>query len=117
MRIPSRLRFIKAFSDRILPATLCIFALAIISQGTDQFRFKTWNTENGLPQNSVQAIAQTPDGYLWIATRDGLARFDGIRFKVFQKSNTPELPTNRLWFMFVDDYGRLCKHISTYRPD
>src|SRR6187455_2992014 len=80
-------------------------ALSAISQTPS--RFKTWDTENGLPQNSVQAIAQTPDGYLWIATRDGLARFDGIRFKIFQKSNTPELPTNRLFDLFADDYGRL----------
>jgi len=55
----------------------------------------------------VQAIAQTPDGYLWLATRDGLARFDGIRFKVFQKSNTPELPTNRLGWVTTDEVGRL----------
>jgi hypothetical protein len=102
-----RISFIEPFPKRILPAAIFVCVLASITLGTDQIRFKTWNTENGLPQNSVQAIAQTPDGYLWIATRDGLARFDGIRFKVFQKSNTPELPTNRLWFMFVDDYGRL----------
>jgi signal transduction histidine kinase/ligand-binding sensor domain-containing protein len=70
-------------------------------------RFRTWNTENGLPQNSVQAIAQTPDGYLWLATRDGLARFDGLKFKIFQKSNTPELPTNRLAWLAADDLGRL----------
>jgi ligand-binding sensor domain-containing protein len=70
-------------------------------------RFKTWNTENGLPQNSIQAIAETPDGYLWLATRDGVAQFDGLRFKVFQKSNTPELPTNRLGWVTTDDAGRL----------
>ncbi|HUC84744.1 MAG TPA: two-component regulator propeller domain-containing protein [Candidatus Acidoferrales bacterium] len=44
---------------------------------------RSWGTEAGLPQNSVNAIVQSQDGYLWLATRDGLARFDGIRFKVF----------------------------------
>ncbi|MGA2246763.1 MAG: two-component regulator propeller domain-containing protein [Verrucomicrobiota bacterium] len=44
---------------------------------------RSWGTEAGLPQNSVNAIVQSRDGYLWLATRDGLARFDGIRFKVF----------------------------------
>ncbi|HEY5914095.1 MAG TPA: two-component regulator propeller domain-containing protein [Verrucomicrobiae bacterium] len=39
-----------------------------------------WQTDDGLPQNSVHAIAQTPDGYLWVGTRGGLARFDGVRF-------------------------------------
>jgi hypothetical protein len=61
----------------------------------------------GFRQNSVNAIAQTPDGYIWIATRDGLARFDGVRFKVFQKANAPELPNNRLWSLFADAAGRL----------
>jgi ligand-binding sensor domain-containing protein/signal transduction histidine kinase len=47
------------------------------------FVFRAWTTEAGLPQNSVNAIVQTPDGYLWLATQGGLARFDGVRFKVF----------------------------------
>jgi ligand-binding sensor domain-containing protein/signal transduction histidine kinase len=44
---------------------------------------RSWGTAEGLPQNTVNAIVQTRDGYLWLATRDGLARFDGVRFKVF----------------------------------
>ncbi len=45
--------------------------------------FRSWDTVAGLPQNSVTAMTQTRDGYLWLGTRDGLARFDGVRFKVF----------------------------------
>ncbi len=44
---------------------------------------RSWATESGLPQNTVNAIVQTRPGYLWIGTRDGLARFDGVRFTVF----------------------------------
>ncbi len=44
---------------------------------------RSWDTEAGLPQNTVNAIAQTRAGYLWLGTRDGLARFDGLRFTVF----------------------------------
>jgi ligand-binding sensor domain-containing protein/signal transduction histidine kinase len=44
---------------------------------------RTWGTEAGLPQNTVSAIVQTREGYLWLATREGLARFDGLRFTVF----------------------------------
>jgi len=44
---------------------------------------RSWGTEAGLPQNTVNAMVQTRDGYLWLATRDGLARFDGVRFTVF----------------------------------
>ena len=44
---------------------------------------RAWTTSEGLPQNTVNAIVQSRDGYLWLATREGLARFDGMRFRVF----------------------------------
>ena len=44
------------------------------------YSVRAWQTDDGLPQNSVYAIAQTRDGYLWVGTREGLARFDGVRF-------------------------------------
>ena len=53
---------------------------------TVQLKFDTWTTENGLPQNSVNDILQTRDGYLWLATFGGLVRFDGVRFVVFDRS-------------------------------
>ena len=53
---------------------------------------RAWTAESGLPQNSVQAILQTSDGFLWIATQSGLARFDGIRFQVFEPATAPGLP-------------------------
>jgi ligand-binding sensor domain-containing protein len=55
--------------------------------------------ENGLPQSIVKGMAQTPDGYLWIATLDGLARFDGVRFNVLNKNNTPGIASNRFTSM------------------
>ena len=45
-----------------------------------QYSQRTWTREDGLPQNSVLAITQSSDGYLWIGTEQGLVRFDGIRF-------------------------------------
>ena len=49
-----------------------------------------WRAEDGLPQNSVTCLAQTPDGYLWVGTRrGGLARFDGLRFVKFTPQTTP----------------------------
>ena len=53
-----------------------------------QFVIDEWNSDNGLPQNSVTAITQTQDGYLWLGTEEGLVRFDGVTFSVFDKSNT-----------------------------
>ncbi len=55
-----------------------------------------------MPQNSVTSIAQTADGYLWLTTNDGLVRFDGVRFTVFNKSNSPNLPNNRLRKVMAD---------------
>jgi ligand-binding sensor domain-containing protein len=66
-----------------------------------------WHTEQGLPQNSVRSIAQTPDGYLWLATEQGLARFDGIKFTVFDQRNTSELSANEITALLVDTQGAL----------
>jgi signal transduction histidine kinase/ligand-binding sensor domain-containing protein/ActR/RegA family two-component response regulator len=51
-----------------------------------------WEASTGLPQNSVQTVLQTRDGYIWFGTEEGLVRFDGERFEVFNRTNTPELP-------------------------
>ena len=66
-----------------------------------------WRTESGLPQNTVTGIAQTPDGYLWVSTFDGVARFDGIRFKTFNAGNTPALGSGRIRFLFQGRQGVL----------
>src|SRR5262245_22863046 len=84
-----------------------LLALTMAATAYAQPRLRTWNTATGLPQNTVHSIVQTPDGYLWLGTRDGLARFDGVRFKVFNRGNTPELPTNRILRLFLDGAGRL----------
>ena len=78
-------------------ASLC--ALLYASTAHAQFRSTQWTAEDGLPQNSVRGIAQTSDGYLWIATLNGLARFDGVRFMVFDKSNTPGMSSTRFMAM------------------
>src|SRR5262245_29209703 len=65
------------------------------SAGSPLFE-KSWSTENGLPQNTVNAVLQARDGYLWIATFGGLCRFDGKTMRVFDTGNTPELRDNRV---------------------
>jgi signal transduction histidine kinase/ligand-binding sensor domain-containing protein len=107
MPTPSRKSLLLTLVVRGAALAAVIIALTASITADPGVRFKTWTAENGLPQNSVSGIAQTPDGYLWIATYDGLARFDGLRFKIFRKSDTPALPTNRLHFLTTDDVGRL----------
>ncbi|MEO7275844.1 MAG: two-component regulator propeller domain-containing protein, partial [Vicinamibacterales bacterium] len=53
-----------------------------------QYAADRWGTKDGLPQATVNAVAQTADGYIWLATEEGLVRFDGIRFTVFDPSNS-----------------------------
>ncbi len=72
-----------------------------------QYRFDQWTADNGLPQNSVYAIQQTRDGYLWLATVDGLVRFDGVNFTVFNRSNSPGITNNRFISLFEDINGDL----------
>ena len=67
-----------------------------------QYRFDLWTTDDGLPQNSVYSITQTPDGYIWLTTLDGLVRFDGVRFTVFNKNNQKNLPGNRFVKFFAE---------------
>ncbi|MGI8542908.1 MAG: ligand-binding sensor domain-containing protein [Aridibacter sp.] len=72
-----------------------------------QYRIDQWTADDGLPQNSVYGIVQTGDGYLWLATVDGLARFDGVRFTVFNKSNSPGIVNNRFVSLFETAGGDL----------
>jgi len=71
------------------------------------YSFDIWQTEDGLPYNSVTSIVQTRDGYLWLGTYNGLVRFDGMRFKVFDPGNTPEMNSGRITSLFEDRDERL----------
>ena len=66
-----------------------------------------WTTEQGLPQNSVIALCQTHDGYIWIGTQEGLARFDGAHFTILETSNTPALKSNYITGLLEDREGTL----------
>jgi len=86
---------------------LCALLLTTVNAALAEYRFDVWTADSGLPQNSVRAIVQTRDGYLWVGTLDGLARFDGVRFTVFNKANTPALPSNRVLALYEDCEGAL----------
>ncbi|MBI4750038.1 MAG: hypothetical protein HY774_16255 [Acidobacteria bacterium] len=72
-----------------------------------QYRFDQWTTDTGLPQNGVRSILQTRDEYVWFTTFDGLVRFDGVRFTVFDKGHTPGLHGNRFTTLYEDQAGTL----------
>jgi streptogramin lyase len=59
-----------------------------------QYGYQSWQTDTGLPQNTVHAIVQGRDGYLWVATEGGLVRFDGVEFRAYTRANTQGLPSD-----------------------
>jgi len=72
----------------------------------------SWKQTQGLPQNSVYQILQTQDGYIWIGTKGGLARFDGVRFTVFDDRNRNQLKDNEVYALAEGDDHSLW--IGTY---
>ena len=78
-----------------------------------EYIIHVWETDQGLPENSATAMVQTPDGHLWFGTFNGLVRFDGVRFTVFDRSNTPQLPSAAIVNLHLDRAGRIW--ISTDR--
>src|SRR5262249_17388870 len=91
------------------PALWLGFALTLPSFASDtRFIVDRWEAkEGGLPQNSVIAITQTREGYLWLGTQQGLARFDGVHFKTFNDGNTPGLNSTTITKLFEDSRGNL----------
>lgn len=69
------------------------------------FYRETWTTRQGLPHNQVNAIAQTPDGYLWLGTWEGLVRYNGLEFQLFDRSNTPAMKDNGVRSVRASDSG------------
>ena len=71
------------------------------------FGHQAWTTENGLPQNSVHQVLQTRDGYLWIATEGGVARFNGTQFAAFNRENNDAFSSNDACCLAQDRSGTL----------
>jgi signal transduction histidine kinase/ligand-binding sensor domain-containing protein len=89
------------------PAATAGVAAAATAPSQSDYFLRVWKTDDGLPENSVTAVVQGRDGYLWLATYAGLARFDGVRFTIYNSANTPELQSDRLTSLFQDNQGDL----------
>jgi ligand-binding sensor domain-containing protein/signal transduction histidine kinase len=76
-------------------------------QSGASYTVDVWQSDDGLPQNSVISMTQTRDGYLWLGTLNGLVRFDGFRFTVFDESNTPGLNSSGIVQLFEDHQSNL----------
>ncbi len=82
-------RILKLLPALVSSLVVCHVALAQRTVSPfSSYMHDVWQTKEGLPQNSVSDIVQSPDGYIWFGTQEGLVRFDGVRFLVFDKRNT-----------------------------
>ncbi|HUA38249.1 MAG TPA: two-component regulator propeller domain-containing protein [Candidatus Sulfopaludibacter sp.] len=92
---------------------LCVFApffsgtAGAANPPNSPFIVDAWGTEQGLPGSAVISVTQTRDGYLWLGTLNGLVRFDGIHFTVFDENNTPGLGNDRIVCLFEDSHTNL----------
>jgi signal transduction histidine kinase/ligand-binding sensor domain-containing protein len=72
-----------------------------------QYIISRWGARDSFPGGAINAIAQTPDGCLWIGAENGLVRFDGVSFRLFEHENTPSLPAGHVLSLLVDSGGEL----------
>jgi signal transduction histidine kinase/streptogramin lyase len=77
------------------------------SSERSDYVIRSWGQADGLQRNGVYSIAQTPDGFLWLGTQTGIARFDGAHFKILSPYNTPGMPEGFIKSLYVDSKGRL----------
>lgn len=91
--------------------TLFFVALlwSMLSFGQSDFRFQHFTTSDGLPENTGEALLQDNNGFIWIGTQNGLARYDGYQFKVYkhQSDNTSSISNNHVQALLQDDRGRI----------
>ena len=85
----------------------CASASLNPEKAISQYVHDVWTTANGLPQNDVLALAQTPDGFIWLGTEGGLIRFDGVEFRTFNEENEPVFHSNEIDSLMVDKKGVL----------
>ncbi|MCF8268140.1 MAG: hypothetical protein K9I69_08640, partial [Ignavibacteriales bacterium] len=76
-------------------------------ENPENYLITSWNSSNGLPQNSVNRIAKDKKGFLWLATMGGLVRFDGVNFKIYNVKEYPMLRTDRIIEVLVDRDDRI----------
>ena len=102
----------RAWRKRILVGLLFLTAIPSSARASSLVSLQTWvstawQTRDGLPQQTVNALTQSHDGYIWVGTQDGLGRFDGQRFAEYDTANTPGLATDEVDVLTEDGQGSL----------
>jgi signal transduction histidine kinase/ligand-binding sensor domain-containing protein len=99
-----------------LPRSLAVILAAVLAPAAcaldphrllEEYIHDRWTDEQGYPGGAVSAFAQTPDGYLWLGAENGLVRFDGITFRIFNHANAEAFPSSGVLALATDDEGDL----------
>ena len=106
VQMPAPLRIAVFMLAGLVPTSLAAQTFAA-HKVFGRYQQAVWQEPQGLPQHTVYAMTKTRDGYLWLATVEGAARFDGVRFTVFDPTNTPEIRGSVIATLVEDDDGTL----------
>jgi len=104
--IPEFLRLCCQWLAGLFLTMACALALDPL-RSPEQYKFDRWAEDQGLPYLSIRALLQTTDGYLWVGTRGGLARYDGAVFKAFTSASQPQLKDDGILSLCEDREGRI----------
>jgi len=92
----------------LLGAQILFVTCALSATDADEsFSIRTWQADDGLPENRVIGVVQAPDGFLWVATQSGLVRFDGVRFQRVDRPGVPALIAGTMRVLMLDRNGRI----------
>ena len=78
-----------------------------LAEDGDFYFARVWQSDDGLPENRVVGVVQSPDGFLWVATQGGMVRFDGVRFQRVSVAGSPELIAGTMRVLLLDRFGRI----------
>ena len=95
--------------EKIISLIIVILFNSIIYSQFNEIELDRYTINEGLSNNAINSVIQTSDGYLWIATKDGLNRFDGQNFKVFKTDSKTKnaLPENYIMSLYESKSGTL----------
>lgn len=98
---------VKSFFFIFCNAVLFSLVSPALAESENPYFARTWLAEDGLPDNRVVGLAQTSDGYLWVATQGGVVRFDGVRFQRVKVASSPDLIAGTMRALMLDRTGRV----------
>ena len=106
MHVPRRILWAALYALEVLVAVTATAARPALSTDPD-YLIDTWAAGEEWPGSSADTMAQTPDGYLWLGSPEGLVRFDGVKFSLFDQASPPQLPHRAIVKLLLDRTGRL----------